>query len=293
MFPAAFDYHRAETVDDVVAALYEHGDDAKLLAGGQSLLPLMKFRLATPGVLIDIGRVEALRGVRVDGDHLEIGAATTHQDVIDAPVLAARCGALAAVVRRIGDPQVRHRGTIGGAMAHGDAAGDLPALARALDAEFVLASQKRRRRVRAADFFTGHLQTVLAPEEVLLAVRVPDLAGWSWAYEKFAPVSHAWAVVGACALVRRKQGRIADVRVGLTHMGEVPLRATATEGALRGGPAEPAAIAAAAALADVDTSPPSDSNADAAFRRHLARVLTARALGRALDLDVPDPEPRP
>lgn len=291
MFPAAFDYRRAEDVDDVIALLHEHGDDAKLIAGGQSLLPLMKFRLAAPELLIDIGRVDGLRGIRRQGDHLLIGGATTHQDVLDSEVLREHCGALPAVVRHIGDPQVRHRGTIGGALAHGDAAGDLPALAVALGAELVLASQKRRRRVPADGFFAGYLDTALAPDELLLTVRVPVLDdSWSWAYEKFAPVSHAWAVVGVCALVRRVGDRITDVRVGLTNMGDIPLRATHTETALSGATVSAAAITAAAGLADRDTTPASDTNADADYRRHLARVLTARALGRALDLAVPDPD---
>ncbi|MBS3941790.1 MAG: xanthine dehydrogenase family protein subunit M [Actinobacteria bacterium] len=290
MFPAPFAYERAEDVDHVIALLHEHGDEAKVLAGGQSLLPLMKFRLATPAVVIDLGHLEHLHAVAARGGRVAVGAAATHQAVIDSPLLRERCGALAEVVRRIGDPQVRHRGTFGGALAHGDAAGDLPALARALDAEFVLASQKRRRRVAAADFFTGHLQTVLADDEVVLRVEVPDLTGWSFAYEKFAPVSHAWAVVGVVALVRRDGNRIADVRIGLTHMGDVPLRATAAEAALRGAEAGVEAVRSAAALAGRDTSPPSDDNADATYRRHLARVLTARALGRALDLTVPNLE---
>lgn len=290
MFPAPFAYERAEDVDHVIALLHEHGDEAKLLAGGQSLLPLMKFRLATPAVLVDLGHLDALQSVDRRHHGLGVGAATTHQAVIDAPLLRERCGAFAEVVRRIGDPQVRHRGTLGGALAHGDAAGDLPALARALDAEFVLASQKRRRRVPAAGFFTGHLQTALDDDEVLLRIDVPDLTGWRSAYEKFAPVSHAWAVVGVVALVRREGTRVADVRIGLTHMGDVPLRATAAEAALRGADAGVDAVREAAALADHDTSPPSDDNADAAYRRHLARVLTARALGRALDLAVPNLE---
>jgi len=190
MFPAAFDYHRVDSIDETIALLHEHGDDAKLVAGGQSLLPLMKFRLAAPSVLIDIGRVAELRGVRDAGDTLVAGAATTHQDVLDDPLLRTRCGALPTVVRRIGDPQVRHRGTLGGALAHGDAAGDLPALALALDAEVQLASQKRWRRVPAAAFFTGHLETALAPDELLLSVRVPALGpDWTYAYEKFAPGS--------------------------------------------------------------------------------------------------------
>jgi aerobic carbon-monoxide dehydrogenase medium subunit len=281
MIPAAFDYVRASSIDEAVATLAEHGDEAKVLAGGHSLLPLMKLRLAFPAVLVDVGRVTDLKGVREDGDSLVIGAATTHHDVVHDDLVRNHCGILAEVTELIGDPQVRHRGTFGGAIAHGDAAGDLPAAVLALDAELVVQGPDGRRTVPAADFFVDYLETALAPEEVLVEARIPKLGpGWGWRYEKFNRVAQAWAIVGSCALVRRDNGSIAEARVGLTHMGSVPFRAAATERALAG--ADAGAVADAAQQADEGTDPPSDHNADPEYRRHLARVLTRRALEGAL-----------
>lgn len=275
MIPAAFDYIRAESADEVVAALTEHGDDAKVLAGGHSLLPLMRLRLATPGVLVDIGRIAAMKGVRQDGDHLVIGAATTHQDVIDNDLVKQHCGVLADVTGKVGDPQVRHRGTIGGALAHGDSAGDLPACLLALDGSVTAQGPDGSRTIAAADLFTGYLSTSLAENEVLTEVRVPVLDGYRWNYQKFGRVAQAWAIVGSLAIVK-SNGSIEDVRVGLTHMGAVPYRASATEAALTGQGLD--AIVSASEQAAEGTEPPSDLNADAAFRQHLARILTKRAL---------------
>jgi aerobic carbon-monoxide dehydrogenase medium subunit len=283
VIPASFDYIRASSIDEAVAALAEHGDDAKILAGGHSLLPIMKLRLAYPEVLIDIGRIGELKGVCEDGDHLAIGGATTHLDVLSNDLVKQHAPILAEVTKMVGDPQVRHRGTIGGALAHGDAAGDLPAVALALNAELVLQGPNGRRTVAASDFFVDYLETALEPDEVLVEVRVPKLdSSWSGRYEKFSRVAQAWAIVGSVALVKRDNGSISEARVGLTHMGTVPIRATQTEDALAGAPAEADAIAAAAAKASEGTDPPSDQNAQPDYRRHLAQVLTKRALESAL-----------
>jgi aerobic carbon-monoxide dehydrogenase medium subunit len=280
MIPATFDYVRAGSVDEAVDALREHGDDAKLLAGGHSLLPLMKLRLAAPEVLVDLGRIDALRGVREDGGHLVIGAMTTHDAVVHDPLVREHCGILAEVTALVGDAQVRHRGTIGGALAHGDAASDLPAALLALEGSVTVQGPQGRREVAAADLFVDYLTTSIAEDEVVVEVRVPKLdASWGWRYEKFTRVSQAWAIVGSCALVRRGNGTIDEARVGLTNMAHVPLRASATEQALAGGGTD--AIADAAAAAAEGTDPPSDLNADATYRQHLARVLTRRALEAA------------
>jgi aerobic carbon-monoxide dehydrogenase medium subunit len=282
MIPATFEYVRAGSVDEAVAALREHGDEAKLLAGGHSLLPLMKLRLAVPEVLVDLGRIDALRGVtETDDGRLAIGAMTTHDEVVHDPLVREHCGVLAEVTALVGDAQVRHRGTIGGALAHGDAAGDLPAALLALEGTFVVQGAGGQREVGAADLFVDYLTTTLGEDEVVTEVRVPKLdASWAWRYEKFTRVSQAWAIVGSCALVRRSNGTIDEARVGLTNMATVPLRATATEQALAGAPM--GAIAAAAAAAAEGTDPPEDLNADATYRRHLARVLTRRALEAAV-----------
>jgi aerobic carbon-monoxide dehydrogenase medium subunit len=282
MIPAAFDYVRPSTVDEAVAALAEHGDEAKLLAGGHSLLPLMKLRLAAPAVVVDLDRVAGLRGVRDDGDALAIGAMTTHSAVIDDPLVREHVPVLAHVTAMVGDPQVRNRGTIGGALAHGDAAGDLPAVALALETQMVLQGPSGRRTVPAAEFFRDYLDTAVGDDEVLVEVRVPKLGrGWGYRYEKFNRVAQAWAVVGAVALVRREDGRVAEARVGLTNMGAVPYRAKATEAALAGATADDVSLAAAAEAADQGTEPQADLNAQADYRRHLARVLTKRALQAA------------
>ena len=281
MIPAAFDYLAPTSVDDVVAALAEHGEDAKVLAGGHSLLPLMKLRFAVPSVVVDIGRVDELRGVTDGGDHLVIGAGTTHHEVVHHPLVRQHCGLLAEATSMVGDAQVRHRGTIGGATAHGDSAGDLPAVVSALQATFVAQGPGGRREIAAADFFQGYLETALAPDEVLVEVRIPKHDDWGFAYEKFNRVAQAWAVVGVAAMVRRENGSVAEARIGLTNMGTVPVRATAAEEALAGADRTDDAIRAACQHAADGTSPPADLSAQPDYRQHLARVLSARAVARA------------
>jgi aerobic carbon-monoxide dehydrogenase medium subunit len=280
VIPSAFGYVRPGSVDACLDVLARHGDEAKVLAGGHSLVPLLKLRLAAPSLLVDLGRIPGLRGIRDTGDHLAIGAMTTHDEVMHDPLVRAHCRLLAEATAVVGDPQVRHRGTLGGALAHGDAAGDLPAVAVALEAALVVAGPAGERTVPATEFFVDYLETVLAPEELLVEIRVPKLtADWGWRYEKFARLSHMWAIVGACAVVRRGGGGIAEARVGLTNMGAVPIRARATEQALRGVPLS--TVPAAAALADEGVDPPADLNAEPDYRRQLARVLTRRALEEA------------
>ena len=285
MIPAQFDYVAPESVDDAVAALAEAGEDAKVLAGGQSLIPLLRLRLSYPAVLVDLRRLEELRGVREDGDSLVIGAMTRHSDVLDDPLVAQHAPLLSAATAHVADPAVRHRGTLGGAMAHADPAGDLAAVALALDAEIVAAGPGGRRTIPAADFFVDYLQTTLAPDEVLVEIRVPKLPGqWGVHYEKFNRVAQAWAIVGVATAVRRENGSIAEARVGLTNMGTTPVRAAGVEAALAGVPAEAGAVEAAAQRAPDGTAPTSDLNGQADYRRHLATVLTRRAVATAAGL---------
>jgi len=281
MIPASFDYIRAGSIDEAVDALKEHGDEAKLLAGGHSLLPLMKLRLATPEVLVDLGRIDAIKGVcETDDGRLAIGAMTTHQEVIDNDLVRQHCGVLADVTAYVGDAQVRHRGTIGGALAHGDAASDLPAALLALDGSLIVQGPDGRREVAASDLFIDYLTTSLGDDEVVIEVRVPKLDdSWNWRYEKFTRVAQAWAIVGSLGLVKGSNGTIEEARVGLTHMSTVPVRATAVEQALAGNGTD--TIAEAAEQAAEGTSAPSDLNATTEFREHLARVLTRRALEAA------------
>lgn len=280
MIPAEFDYVRAGSVDEAVSALRESGDDAKVLAGGQSLIPLLRLRLAYPSVVVDVGQVSEMRGVREDGDHLVIGAMTTHYEVLHDPLIRQHAGLIAAATETVADPAVRHRGTFGGSLAHADPAGDLPSVALALDAEFVVAGSGGRRTVAAADFFVDYLQTAIAADEVLVEVRVPKLgAGWGYRYEKFQRVAQAWAIVGVAAAVRRDNGSIAEARVALTNMGATPVRAAGVEEALAGASLD--GIAAASERAAEGASPPSDLNGKADYREHLARVLTRRAVTAA------------
>lgn len=280
MIPAEFAYVRPETLDEAVEVLAEHGDEAKVLAGGHSLIPLLRIRFAAPEVLVDVGRIDELRGVSQDDGHLRIGAMTTHHEITTDDLVAQHCGVLAEVTAHIGDPAVRHRGTFGGAIAHADPAGDLPGLMLALDARMVAAGPDGERTITAVDFFVDLFQSALADDEVLVAVEVPRLEGdWGWRYEKMVRSAQAWAIVGSAAAVRREDGNIAEARIGLTNMGSRPVRARATEDALASG----ADVATACDQAADGTSPPSDLNADADFRRHLARVLTRRALSAAVE----------
>ncbi|MFD4610533.1 FAD binding domain-containing protein [Streptomyces sp. NPDC058440] len=277
MIPPAFDYARPTSLGEAVRTLADAGEEAKVLAGGQSLLPLLRLRLAFPELVVDIGRIPELRGVREDGGTLAIGALTTHHDVIHDPLVRRHAGLLAQATETVADPAVRHRGTLGGSLAHADPAGDLPAVALALDAELVAEGPGGRRTIPAREFFADYLQTALAPDELLVEVRVPKREGWGYRYEKFHRVAQSWAMVGVAALVRRDDGRIAETRIGLTNMGATPLRAAAAEEALTGaGDAD--AVARAARSAAEGTRPSRDASASPEYRAHLARVLTKRAV---------------
>ncbi|MDQ2750764.1 MAG: xanthine dehydrogenase family protein subunit M [Actinomycetota bacterium] len=279
MIPAAFDYVRPDSLAEAVSAIGAAGDDGKVLAGGQSLLPVLRLRLAYPSTLVDLGHVAELRGVRDDGDAIVIGAMTSHHDVIHDPLVAEHAPLIAQTTKTVADPQVRYRGTFGGSLAHADPAGDLGAVALALDCELVATGPSGERRIAVADFFLDYLTTALRPDEILTAVRVPKLgAGWSSHYEKFNRVAQAWSIVGVAALVRRENGSVAEARVGLTNMGSTPLRATAVERALAGADASAEAIGAAAEHAAEGTDAPSDLSGQADYRQHLARVLTKRAV---------------
>jgi carbon-monoxide dehydrogenase medium subunit len=281
VIPQAFDYEVAESVDHAIELLGQHGDEAKILAGGHSLLPIMKLRLAAPALLVYLGRLEDLKYVRDEGDHIAIGAMTRHSDVETDPILQEHCGLLSYTASLVGDPQVRHRGTIGGSISHGDAASDLPSALLALEGTFVVKGSGGERTVAAGDFFQDYLQTDLAPDEVLTEIRVSKLGqNVGWSYKKFNRRAQDWAVVGVAAVVEKSNGTISSARIGLTNMGSTPLRATAAEGALSG--ADASSVAEATSNADEGTSPASDIAASAEYRRHLARVLSRRAVEEAL-----------
>jgi carbon-monoxide dehydrogenase medium subunit len=282
MIPAAFDYVAPSTVEEAVRALAEAGEDAKVLAGGQSLLPVLRVRLAEPSTVVDLGRVAELRGVRDDGDAIVIGAMTTHYDVMRDELVRQHAALLAEATGTVADPQIRHRGTLGGAIAHADPAGDLLAPVLALDAELLIAGPSGRREVPASEFFVDLFTTALAPDEVLVGVRVTKHTNWGAHYEKFNRVAQAWSIVAVAATVRAENGTIAEAKVALTNMGPTPIRARGVETALVGGPATAEAIRNAAQSAAESTSPASDGNADAAYREHLAKVLTARAVTTAV-----------
>ncbi len=285
MIPAPFDYARPTTVDEALQAVASGGEDVKILAGGQSLIPVMRLRLAAPETVVDLTRVAELRGVREEEDAIVIGAMTTHSDVLTDPLIAQHAPLIARATETVADRQVRHRGTFGGALAHADPAGDLPAVALALDAEFVIAGLSGRRTVPAAEFFVDYLTTALEEGELLVEIRIPKLQGtWGMHYEKFNRVAQAWSIVAVAALVRREGGRIAEARVALTNMGPTPLRARAVEAALVDVEASHEAVAAAAEHAAEGTSPSSDLNAQADYRQHLATVLTRRAVTAAAGL---------
>ena len=284
MIPSAFDYAAPATVAEALSVLADAGDDVKLLAGGQSLIPVMKLRLADPAMVVDLGRIGELSGVRDDGDALLIGAMTTHHQVATDPLVAAHLPLLAKAAATVADPQVRHRGTFGGALVHADPAGDLPAAVLAADATFILAGPGGERRVEAADFFQGYFTTAVAEGEILTHIRVPKYTGWGAHYEKFTRVAQQWSIVAVAAMVRIDGGTIAEARIGLTNMGSTPLRAAAVEQALAGAPLTREAIAAASAHAAEGTDPASDLNGDASYRRHLAEVLTRRAVIAAAGL---------
>jgi aerobic carbon-monoxide dehydrogenase medium subunit len=273
VIPVDFEYVRPSSVDGALSALAEHGDEAKLLAGGHSLLPMMKLRLATPAVLIDIARIPELAYIREDGDAIAIGAATRHADVVDSPLLASAAPLLPYVAHHVGDRQIRHRGTLGGSLVHADPAADLPSAALALGVTLVIAGANGRREVPVDEFFLGFFESAVGPDEILVEIRVPASAGAApWGYEKFTRRANDWAIVAVAAVADP-----AGPRVALANMGPTPLRASASESALTSG----ASAADAAAVADEGTEPTEDMHATRDYRRHLARVLTRRALQHA------------
>jgi aerobic carbon-monoxide dehydrogenase medium subunit len=276
VIPAEFDYAAPGSLDEAIRLLSENGD-AKILAGGHSLLPLMKLRLAAPSLLVSIGKVPGLTGIERSNGGFNIGAMTRHAVVADAEEL----GVTSHAAGLIADQQVRNRGTIGGSIAHGDSAGDLPTVFLAAEGSVTAQGPNGERSIPATEMFRGYLTTAVGPDEVVTSVHMPALDGYGWGYEKFVRRSEDWAMVGVCALVKSNGGTCEDVRVALTHMGQTPLRATATEEALRGQSLSPESIAAAAEQAAEGTDPPGDVNATPDYKRHLARVLVRRALSTA------------
>jgi aerobic carbon-monoxide dehydrogenase medium subunit len=281
VIPAKFDYEAPESLEEAIRMLRENGEDAKLLAGGHSLLPLMKLRLAAPTVLIDLRRIPGLHGIQRENGSWRLGAMTRHADLQDTEEL----GVVSRAASLIADQQVRNRGTIGGSLAHGDPASDLPAVMLVTDGEVTAQGTGGQRTIAAADVFQGYLTTSLAHDEVLTEVRLPILDGYGYGYQKFNRRAEDWAMVGVCALVKKaSDGTCQDVRIGLTHMGATPLRATVAEDALRGQALDADSIARAAEHAAEGTHPPGDLNATPDYKRHLARTLTRRALMEAAGL---------
>lgn len=280
MIPVAFDYVRPSSVDEAVAALVAGGEEAKVMAGGQSLMPVLRLRLGAPSLIVDCSRIDEMIGIREEGDSIVIGAGTTHHAVMNDALVKRYVELLAQATATVADPQIRHRGTMGGSLAHADPAGDLPAVALALDASFTIAGPGGRRTVGASDFFVDYFTTAVGDDEVLVSVSFPKREGWGSHYEKFNRTAQAWSIVGVAAAVRMEGGRIAEARIGLTNVGPTPVRARSTEAALVGA-ADVAAIAAASESAAEGTAPTTDIHADAAYRGHLTRVLTKRAVQKA------------
>lgn len=278
MIPASFDYVAPTSLVQALEALRNHGDGAKIIAGGQSLLPILRMRMAAPEVLIDLGNVAELRGVFDDGEGIVVGAMTRYDEFLRDELAREHAGLLVEAVKTVADPQIRHRGTIGGALAHADPAGDVGAPALALDAEFVIVGPSGQRVVPAAEFFVDLFTTAVGDDEILAAIRIPKHTGWGAHYEKFVRVVHQWSIVAVAATVRVEDGRIAEAKVGLTNMGPTPLRARSVEGALAGCELTEEAVGAACASAADGTHPPEDLQGDADYRRHLATVLTRRAV---------------
>jgi carbon-monoxide dehydrogenase medium subunit len=281
MIPAKFDYLAPTSVEDALSALSQHGDDAKIMAGGQSLLPVLRMRLNAPEVVIDLGRIDSLRGIREDGDALVIGALTTHSEVVTNDLVREYALLLSKAAAEVADNQIRHRGTIGGACAHADPAGDMGSAALAMDAEFVIAGPGGTRSVPAPEFFVDLFETAIGEDEILTELRVPKRTGWGAHYEKFVRVAHQWPIVAVAATVSASGGTISEARVALTNMGSTPLRASAMESALSGAAATEDGVRAAAERAAEGTNPPSDLNGDSDYRRHLATVLARRAVLKA------------
>jgi carbon-monoxide dehydrogenase medium subunit len=279
VIPASFDYLRPSSIAEAVQAVGSAGEDAKVLAGGQSLLPVLRLRMSYPDTLIDLGGIAELRGVREDGQAIVIGSMTTHDEVTRNPLVTQYAPLLAQATATVGDRQVRHLGTFGGSLSHADPAGDLPTVALTLDAQLHVEGPNGSRVIAAKDFFLDYLTTALEPGEVLTAIRVPKLGdGWSSHYEKFSRVAQAWSIVSVAAVVRRDNGAIAESKIGLTNMGSTPLRATAVETALIGAEVSPEAIGEASNHAAEGTNAPSDLSGRADYRNHLAKVLTKRAV---------------
>jgi carbon-monoxide dehydrogenase medium subunit len=278
VIPSKFDYVKPASVAEAVQALRDGGEDAKILAGGQSLIPVLRLRLAAPSVLIDLGGIAELRGIREDGDRIAIGAMTSYHDIVRDDLVKRHVALLAQATETVADNQVRHRGTLGGSLAHADPAGDLGAVALALEAELVIAGESGTRTVTAAEFFVDYFTTALGEGEILTEIRFPKFTGWGTHYEKFNRTAQAWSMCAVAVAVRVDGGTIAEARVGLTNMGTTPIRATGVEQALVGQPATAEAIRAAADRATEGTAAPSDADAAADYREHLARVLTGRAV---------------
>ena len=278
MIPAEFDYAAPGSVGEALALLAEHGDVAKVLSGGQSLLPVLRMRLNAPGIVVDISRIESLKGITDEGEAIRIGAGATYQDVLDSDLVREHLGLLHQAVQEIADPQIRHRGTVCGALVHADPAGDVGAPVLALEGQMVIQGQDGERTVPATEFFVDLFETAVQDGELLTAVVIPKHTGWGSHYEKFVRVSHQWAIIGIAAAVRAEGGTIAEARVGLTNMGSTPLRASAVEAALVGKEATEDAIAEVCAQVGEGTDPPSDLNGQADYRRHVAGVLTRRAV---------------
>jgi aerobic carbon-monoxide dehydrogenase medium subunit len=282
MIPSNFDYVAPTTVDEAVAALAQAGEDAKVIAGGQSLMPVLRLRLAAPTTLVDLGRIDELRGVRDDGDALVVGAMTTYYGLLGNPLISKHALLLADATRTVGDPQIRHRGTLGGGIAHADPAGDLCAPVLALEATLTAAGPSGRRSIPASEFFVDYFTTALQPDEILTEVRIPKHTDWAAHYEKLNRAAQAWSIVAVAATIAIDGGVIRQARVALTNMAPVPVRARGVEEALIGQAARPELIRSAAEHAVEGTNPITDGNADADYRSHLAKVLTRRAVATAV-----------
>jgi carbon-monoxide dehydrogenase medium subunit len=283
MIPAKFDYVAPSSVEEALSALSEHGDDAKIIAGGQSLLPVLRMRLNAPEVIIDLGGIDSLRGISDDGDTITIGAMAPYSEILANDSVKNSLGLLHKAIHEVADPQIRHRGTLGGALVHADPAGDCGAPTLALEGEMVIAGPGGERTVAGADFFEDLFATAVGEDEILTAIRFKKHDGWGSHYEKFVRIAHQWPIVAVAAAVKLDGGTISEARIGLTNMGSTALRATAVEEALRGAQATDEGVRAACDQAAEGTNPPSDLNGDADYRKHLATVLTRRAVLKAAE----------
>jgi carbon-monoxide dehydrogenase medium subunit len=278
VIPSKFDYVKPASVAEAITALEQGGDDAKILGGGQSLIPVLRLRLAAPSVIIDLGGIAELRGIREDGDRIAIGAMTVYHDIVRDDLVKQHVNLLAQATETVADNQVRHRGTLGGSLAHADPAGDLGAVALALEAELVIAGSGGTRTVSAQEFFVDYFTTAIGEGEILTEIRFPKYTGWGSHYEKFNRTAQAWSMCAVAAAIKVDGGTISEARVGLTNMGTTPIRATGVEQALVGQAATADAVRAAAERATEGTAAPSDADAAADYREHLAKVLTGRAV---------------